>query len=159
MTISHRLIGDLNVKVLDKHTAPAEGGPLLQILHNLNITPDGAVLYEFTLAASGTQDIDLNGVLLQSDGTTMDLISCGGIIMAVDDTGGDVSLTSKAANGVAGFSTGPSEGILVYPNGINVWVCPEEIAITAGTADLLVATEIGGALGATCQVLIWGSTS
>lgn len=159
MALSHRILGQISIKCFDKHTPPVAGGPLLEILQNLNITPDAAVLYEFTLAAAGTTDLDLNGTLVRSDGSTMNLVKVGGIIFQVDDTGGKVSLTPKAAGGVPGYSTGPSEGLIVYPDGISVWICPQEIPIAAGATDLLTALETGGVLGATCKAMVWGSIS
>ena len=87
-----------------------------------------------TLAASGTEDLDLAGGL------------------------NNVQVTRPASNGLVAFMAA-SDGIALTPGACFALIAPDAngIAVTAGTGDLLTITNSAGTTGVTYDIVIVGT--
>lgn len=115
-----------------------------------------------TLAASGTEDLDLAGSLSPHVGTgtlTFARIKLVYVAAASGNTN-DVQITRPASNGVPLFLAA-GDGILVKPDGKFVWVAPNAagIAVTATTGDLITVTNSSSGTGVTYDVIIIGASA
>jgi len=110
-----------------------------------------------TLAASGTEDLDLAGVLTNSRGLVMTFTKIKGLIIkAASGNTNDVQVTRPASNGVPVFLAA-SDGVPVKPNGMFILTAPGAgITVTAATGDLLTITNSAGGTGVTYDVIIIG---
>lgn len=114
-----------------------------------------------TLAASGTEDLDLAGGLTDAFGTALTLVKLKEIIVvAAAGNTNNVNVTRPAANGVPLFLAA-SDGIAVPPGGMIHVQAPGAagIAITAGTGDLLTITNSGAGTSVTYDVIIVGTSA
>lgn len=107
-----------------------------------------------TLAASGTEDLDLAGVLATAFGAT---ITAAELVLlyvkAHDANTNNVNVTRPASNGVPIFlAAGDGRGI--KPGQHMVILDEGGIAITVATGDLITITNSGGMTGVTYDVLI-----
>ena len=136
----------------------------LSYSHKVNLTSgtgnnQGDMLWhdQRTLAASGTEDLDLAGALSNAFGATqtfVELVAVG--IFAASGNTNDVQLTRPASNGAPLFLAA-GDGIAVKPGGAFYWVAPNTgITVTAGTGDLLTVTNSAGSTGVTYDVVIIG---
>lgn len=110
-----------------------------------------------TLAASGTEDIDLAGVLTNKFGQTITFTKVKTIIVhaAVGNTN-NVVISRPASNGLVLFSAG-SDALPIQPNGTFMISAPNAgITVTASTGDLLTVTNSGGTTGVTYDLVIAG---
>lgn len=112
-----------------------------------------------TLAASGTEDLDLAGVLANPlTGAAMTFVELRGIkISAASTNTNNVNVTRPASNGVPLFLAA-GDGIPIPPGGVFAWCCPADgkVAVTAGTGDLITITNSAGSTSVTYDVEIFG---
>jgi len=113
-----------------------------------------------TLAASGTENLDLAGVLTDAYGATITFVTIKALLIkAAAGNTNDVQLTRPAANGVPLFLAA-SDGIPIRPGGIFAWACTGTgIAVTAATGDLITLTNSAGGTGVTYDVMIVGTSA
>jgi len=114
-----------------------------------------------TLAASGTEDLDLAGVLVDKFGTTLTFARIKEVwIVAAAANTNNVNVTRPAANGVPLFLAA-GDGLPVLPGGVFHWIAPNAagIAVTAGTGDLLTVTNSAAGTGVTYDVVIIGASA
>jgi hypothetical protein len=113
-----------------------------------------------TLAASGTEDLDLAAVLSDAFGATITFAKIKAVIIkAAAGNTNDVQLTRPASNGVPLFLAA-GDGIAIKPGGAFVWVAPGTgITVTAGTGDLLTLTNSAGGTGVTYDIVIVGTSA
>lgn len=114
-----------------------------------------------TLAASGTEDLDLAGSLAGPFGASQVFVELRAImIRAAAGNTNNVNVTRPASNGVPLFLAA-SDGIPVPPGGVFLWVCPADgkVAVTASTGDLITITNSAGSTGVTYDVVIIGSSA
>lgn len=112
-----------------------------------------------TLGASGTEDLDLAGVLVEAFGGTLTFAKLKAIIIkAAAGNTNDVQVTRPASNGAPLFMAA-GDGIAVKPGGAFVWVAPGAgIAVTGGSGDLLTFTNSGGSTPVTYDVIFIGTS-
>lgn len=112
-----------------------------------------------TLGASGAEDLDLAGVLVEAFGGTLTFAKLKAIIVkAADGNTNDVQVTRPASNGAPLFMAA-GDGIPVKPGGAFVWVAPGTgITVTAATGDLVTFTNSGGTTSVTYDVILVGTS-
>lgn len=114
-----------------------------------------------TLAASGTEDLDLAGVLTDSFGATITFARIKAVLItAASGNTNVVNLTRTAVNGVPLF-TAAGDGISILPGGGFAWWSPGAtgVVVTAGTGDLLTVTNGGAGTSVTYDVVIIGASA
>lgn len=113
-----------------------------------------------TLAASGTEDLDLAGVLASAFGATLTYARVKAIMVkASTGNTNNVNVTRPASNGVPLFLAA-SDGIAVPPGGVFLWATPGTgAAVTAGTGDLVTFTNSAGTTPVTYDVVIIGASA
>lgn len=114
-----------------------------------------------TLAASGTEDLDLAGVLASPYGATLTFAEIRAIMFKASATNtNNVRVTRPAANGVPLFLAA-SDGIDVPPGGVFLWSCPADgkLPVTAATGDLITVTNSAAGTPVTYDVIIVGTSS
>jgi hypothetical protein len=114
-----------------------------------------------TLAASGTEDLDLAGSLVDAFGATLTFARIKAIMVtALLGNTNNVNVSRTTSNGVPLFLAA-TDGIPVRPGGLFVWVAPDAtgIAVTAGTGDLITIANSGGTTGVTYDIVIIGASA
>jgi hypothetical protein len=114
-----------------------------------------------SLAASGTEDLDLAGALANAFGATQTFARIKGVIVyAAGNNTNNVNVTRPASNGVPLYLAA-GDGLGVRPGGLFIWFDPGAtgVAVTAGTGDLLTITNSGGTTGVTYDVIIIGAST
>jgi hypothetical protein len=114
-----------------------------------------------TLAASGTEDLDLAGALTDSFGLAVTFARIKLIyVAALAANVNDVNVTRAAANGVPLFLAA-GDGLPIKPGGAFMWVAPNAtgVPVTAATADLLTFTNAAGGAPVTYDVIILGASA
>jgi hypothetical protein len=114
-----------------------------------------------TLAASGTEDLDLAASLTGPVGGTLTFARIKLLyVTALAANTNNVNITRPAANGVPLFLAA-SDGVPVKPGGSFLWVAPDAtgIAVTAATGDLLTFTNSAGSTSVTYSVVIIGASA
>jgi hypothetical protein len=115
-----------------------------------------------TLAASGTEDLDLAGVLANPlTGATMTFVELRAILVTASSANtNNVNLTRPASNGVPLFLAA-SDGIPIPPGGCFLWTCPADgkVTVTASTGDLITLTNSAGSTSVTYDVVIIGTSA
>jgi hypothetical protein len=113
------------------------------------------------IAASGTDSLDLAGVLTDVFGAAFTLARIKGLYVAAAAANvNNVNVTRPAANGVPLFLAA-GDGIPVRPGGAFLWVAPDAtgVAVTAGTGDLLDIVNSGAGTGVTYDIVIIGASA
>jgi hypothetical protein len=117
-----------------------------------------------TLAASGTEDLDLAGSLTDALGNTS--ITFARIksifIAAAAGNTNNVQVTRPASNGVP-WLMAAGDGIALRPGAAFQWLTGSAdatgVAVTAGTGDLITVTNSAGTTGVTYTVIITGCSA
>lgn len=114
-----------------------------------------------TIAASGTEDLDLAGVLVSGLlGTAITFKSIKAILIRAASTNtNNVVISRPAANGFLLFGAASDALAGLTPGGMFLFTDPSAagVAVTAGTGDLLTITNSAGTTGVTYDVLIIGT--
>lgn len=110
-----------------------------------------------TLAASGTEDLDLAGSLVNAFGKTITFTKIKGIfIHAAAANTNNVNVTRSSSNGVLAFLAA-GDGVPLKPDGQFVFTDPSTgFTVTGGTGDLLTITNSAGGTGVTYDIIIIG---
>lgn len=114
-----------------------------------------------TLAASGTEDLDLAGVLTDAYGATITFARIKAVVvMAASANTNNVNVSRATTNGVPLFLAA-SDGIPVLPGGFFAWCAPDAtaVAVTAGTGDLLTVTNSAAGTSVTYDVIVIGASA
>lgn len=113
-----------------------------------------------TLAASGTEDLDVRGSLLTPLGQSFAAVKLKAIIVvAASGNTNNVLVSRPASNGVPWLSAAGDQ-VIVTPGGVLCWVAPGSgISTTAGTADLITVTNSAGTTGVTYDVVLIGTSA
>lgn len=115
-----------------------------------------------TLAASGTEDLDLAGALASAFGAAAVFVKVKAIfITAASGNTNNVNVTRPAANGVPLFLAA-SDGLAIPPGGLFVFAGPAAAGlctVTAGTGDLLTITNSAGGTGVTYSIAVIGTSA
>jgi hypothetical protein len=114
-----------------------------------------------TIAASGTEDLDLAGVLASPFGATLTFVELRVIMISASSSNtNNVRVTRPASNGVPLFLAA-SDGIDIPPGGVFLWSCPADgkVTVTAATGDLLTVANSSSGTSVTYDVIIIGASS
>lgn len=111
-----------------------------------------------TLAASGTEDLDVAGVLATAFGAT---ITAAELVLlyvkAHAANTNNVNVIRPSSNGVPMFLAA-GDGVAILPGENFLRLSEHGITVTASTGDLITITNSGGTTGVTYDVLIIGRT-
>jgi hypothetical protein len=116
---------------------------------------------ERTLAASGSETLDLAGVLVDSFGAVITFARIKALLVfAIDGNTNDVHVGVGASNGLATLFPVASSHVKVKPGGTLLCVMPGAgVTVTPGTGDLLTVANSGAGTGVTYRVVIIGASS
>lgn len=113
-----------------------------------------------TIAASGTDDIDLSGVLLDAFGNTLLFTRIKALIIeAAAGNTNDVVVGGAASNGFITPFGASTDKVKVKPGGVMVLIAPDATAyaVTAATADLLRVANGGAGTSVTYNIILVGT--
>lgn len=116
---------------------------------------------ERTLAASGTENIDLAGALTDAFGVALTFVKIKSVLVKADAANtNSVQFTRPASNGVPIFMAA-GDGISLLPGAAIMWISPNAtgVPVTAGTGDLLTFTNSAGGTGVTYRLTIIGTSA
>lgn len=111
-----------------------------------------------TVAASGTDALDLAGGLTDAYGTTLTFVELRAVLVTASSLNtNNVRVNRPASNGVPLFLAA-GDGIDVPPGGAFLWTAPPDgkITVTAGTGDLLNIDNASSGSSVTYDVVILG---
>lgn len=114
-----------------------------------------------TIAASGTEDLDLAGVLVNEFGAVTTFVELRALLItAAAGNTNNVRVTRPAANGVPLFLAA-SDGLDIPPGGAFLWACGADgkVTITAATGDLITVANSGAGTPVTYDVVIIGTSA
>lgn len=114
-----------------------------------------------TIAASGTENLDLAGSLVDAFGATITFARIKAVLIAAaSGNTNNVNVIREATNGVPLFLAA-GDGIPVHPGGTFMWVAPGAtgVVVTASTGDLLSITNSGAGTSVTYDVVILGASA
>ena len=112
-----------------------------------------------TLAASGTEDLDLAGGVTNSFGTTTTFTKIKALIIsAAAGNTNDVVVGGHATAAITSLFGDATDKVKVKPGGTVAFVAPDATgyAITATTADMLTVTNSAGTTGVTYDIVVIG---
>ena len=113
-----------------------------------------------TLAASGSENIDLSGVLVNAFGTVLNFAKIKAIIIsAASANTNNVHVGGHASAAFINWVTDAAANIKVKPGGIFVLTAPDAngFAVTATTGDLLTIANSGSGTGVTYDIVLIGT--
>jgi hypothetical protein len=114
-----------------------------------------------TIAASGNEDLDLAGSLVDAFGTTLTFVQIKAVmIVAASTNTNDVEVTRPASNGVPLFLAA-GDGISLRPGATFMWVDPTDggVTVTAGTGDLINVANSSSGTSVVYDVVIIGTSA
>jgi hypothetical protein len=116
-----------------------------------------------TLAASGTEDLDLSGALTDAFGATVIFARVKAIaVYAHTGNTNNVNVTRPASNGFPLFLAA-SDGVGVRPGEVFAMIAGAADAVghvvTAATGDLLTITNSGGTTGVDYDIIVIGASA
>lgn len=114
-----------------------------------------------TLAASGSEDLDLAGGLTDALGNTLTFSKIKALIIKADaGNTNDVLVGGHATAAIASLFGDATDKVRVKPGGLMALVAPDAngYAITATTADLLTVANSAGTTGVTYSIIVIGTT-
>jgi hypothetical protein len=115
-----------------------------------------------TLAASGSESLDLAGVLSDPFGATLTFGHVKWIyIKAAAANTNDVCIGGAASNTFVGPFADATDKVCVKPGGVAIFAAASGAgwAVTASTGDLLKVANSGGTTGVTYDVIIAGTAA
>ncbi len=115
-----------------------------------------------TLAASGTENLDLAGVLTDAFGATITFVKVKAmLIRAASGNTNDVLVGGHATTAFVNWVSDPTDVVVVKPGGLFLLVAPNAAGygVTAATGDLLKVTNSAGTTGVTYDVAILGTSA
>lgn len=115
-----------------------------------------------TIAASGTDDLDLAGGLTNAFGASVTFTKIKALIVKASAANvNDVVVGGDGAAALASLFGDVTDTIRVKPGGLFCVVAPDNAgyAVTAGTADILQIANSGSGTGVTYDILILGVTA
>ncbi|MFD8027818.1 hypothetical protein ACFV3F_03510 [Streptomyces sp. NPDC059717] len=114
------------------------------------------------LAASGTENLDLTGVLADKFNQVLTFARVKAVlVVAAAANTNNVQVSQAASNGVPGVFLAAGDGISVQPGGMFLWVAPSATGavVTPATGDLLTVANSAGGTSVTYDVLILGAAT
>ena len=113
-----------------------------------------------TVAPSGTDALDLAGVLAGNLGGTLTIVKLKGVLIrAAAANANNVRLNRPASNGVPLFLAA-SDGIDILPGGLFLWVAPGAgVTVTPATGDLINIDNSGSGTSVSYDVVLIGTSA
>lgn len=114
-----------------------------------------------TVAASGTDALDLAGSLSSAYGATLTFVEVRALLVyAATGNTNNVRLNRPASNGVPLFLAA-GDGIDIPPGGLFMWVNPADgkVTVTASTGDLINIDNSSSGTSVTYDVVIIGTSA
>jgi hypothetical protein len=112
-----------------------------------------------TLAASGTENLDLAGAIAGLLGTTIAAAEVTAIYIEADaGNTNDVMFFGAASNAFNGLLSGTTPKLLVGPGDCILHTNRKGIAVTAGTGDIILVANSGAGTGVTYTIVVVGRT-
>lgn len=114
-----------------------------------------------TIAASGTDVLDLAGVLTDAFGATITFARIKALfVSAATGNTNNVNVVQDATSGAPLFLAA-GDGVPVRPGGMFLWVAPDATAaaVTAGSADLINVVNSGAGSTVTYDIVIIGASA
>ncbi len=114
-----------------------------------------------TIAASGSDALDLAGSLTGPFGTTLTFVRLKMIlVLAAAGNTNNVNVTTPGSNGTPLFLAA-GDGIPVKPGGLFWWYDPSAagVVVTPSTADLLTIVNSGAGTSVTYDIHLFGASS
>lgn len=111
-----------------------------------------------TLAASGTEDLDLAGGLVSAFGATLTFTKLKALLVrASSANANNVQVTRPASNGVP-FFLAAGDGFAIKPGGVMALIDPSAggVTVTASTGDLITVTNSSSGTGVDYDIVIIG---
>lgn len=115
-----------------------------------------------TIAASGTDDLDLAGSLTDALGATITFVRIKGLIVyAATGNTNNVIVGGAASNQFINWVGGTSHTVTVRPGGLLVLLAGDatSYAVTAGTGDLLRIANSGAGTSVVYDVVLIGASA
>jgi hypothetical protein len=113
-----------------------------------------------TLAASGTENLDLAASLTDAFGATITAAEIVAIyVEAATGNTNNVNVSVPASNGFVGPFLAASDGYRVAPGEYALFVSQAGWPVTAGTGDLLTITNSSSGTSVTYDIIIVGRTT
>lgn len=111
-----------------------------------------------TISASGSDDIDLAGVLTNAFGTTLTFTAIKGIIVCAATENTNNVVIGGDANGLIGWVGNANDVVNVKPGGIFAIYDPSAVgyAVTASTGDILQIANSAGTTSVTYDIIVIG---
>jgi len=113
-----------------------------------------------TIAASGTDSLDLKGSLLDAFGAAFTPAKLKAIyVKAASANTNNVVITRPSSNGVP-WASAAGDAVPVLPGGVIAWVAPGAgITVTADTGDLIDIVNSGGGTSVTYDIVLIGTST
>lgn len=143
-------------------SAPVNFGKQINLSEGTGINAANKIWHdERTIAASGTDDLDLAGTLLDPFGTAISLARIKGIIISAAATNNNNVVVGAGTNPVINWLGGTTPTVIVRPGGLLMVIAPDATgyAVTAGTGDILRVANSGAGTSVTYQVVVIGANS
>lgn len=159
----------ISLGIRAKQTGAADLGTpqiLVDIQKAMEFTPGTAAVGQSnvlfsdtrTLAASGTESLDVAGVLADALGATIAAAEIVAIyVAAAAGNTNDVQVTRPAANGVPLFLAA-GDGIALGPGDFSVRTYRNGVPVTAATGDLITVTNGAAGTPVSYDIVILGRT-
>jgi hypothetical protein len=113
-----------------------------------------------TVAASGTDALDLAGVLVDPFGAALTIVKLKAVLVRAAATNvNNVRVNRPATNGVPLFLAA-SDGIDILPGGVFLWAAPNTgVTVTPATGDLINFDNSGSGTSVTYDVVLVGTSA
>lgn len=114
-----------------------------------------------TIAASGTDDLDLAGVLTDSFGASITLARVKGIFIFAASTNSNNVVVGGGSNPFNTWVSGTTPAVIVRPGGFFALYGPDATAyaVTASTADILRVANSGAGSAVIYDIVLIGAAS
>lgn len=144
-------------------SAPLSLGTLIQLTSGTGLNQADLIFSDTrTIAASGTEDLDLAGALTGQLGGTLTFVKLKGLLIrAAAGNTNNVRVTRPASNGVP-WLLAASDGFDVTPGGLALFMAPANAGmatVTAGTGDLITVANSSSGSSVTYDVVIIGTSA
>lgn len=114
-----------------------------------------------TIAASGTDDLDLAGALTDALGAAFTLARVRALLVAADKANTNNLVIGNATNALASLFGAGTHTLTVRPGGLFLVTAPDAAGyvVTAGTGDQLRIANSGAGTGVTYDIVVVGASA
>jgi len=114
-----------------------------------------------TIAASGNDDLDLNGVLADALGVTINLLRVKALLVVASAANTNNVVMGGGSNPVTTIMGGTTPTLNIRPGGLMFLLAPDAVAygVTAATADILRFSNSGAGTSVTYDLVIVGASA